>query len=84
MAFREMLSLTYVAFACAFADANAHSLGRASAWAQPAASRVCLITEREDDETGEQRAGYQPLASGPALVIVIRTITRCSRRIASR
>jgi hypothetical protein len=79
-----MLSLTYIAFACAFAGANAHSLARASAVTPARAGRVSMITERENDEAGEQDAEAQPLASGPARVIVIRTITRCSRRIASR
>jgi hypothetical protein len=45
-------------------------------WPQPGVSRVNVITEREDDDAGEQDAEYQPLASGPARVIVIRTITR--------
>jgi hypothetical protein len=84
MAFREVLSLTRFAFACAFAGANAPSFGRAAAAVQAGVIRAKMITEREHDKASEQDAEYQPLASGPALVTVIRTITRCSRLIASR
>ena len=84
MAFREVLSLTRFAFACAFASANAPSFGRAAAAVQGRASGARMITEREHDQASEQDAEYQPLASGPARVTVIRTITRCSRLIASR
>jgi hypothetical protein len=51
---------------------------------RPGLGDVSVITEREHNAAGGQNAERQPPASGPARVIVIRTITRRSRCIASR
>jgi hypothetical protein len=84
MSFREVLSVTRFAFACAFARANGHSLGAVAPWLRAGDSGVSVITESKHEEAGVRDAECQPLAFGPARVIVIRTITRWSRRIASR